>query len=134
MQADSTTRLLLAGILACLIVLIVQGLGSGASLHGAPLEEGGVGRYRVFSTRAGNPLLIRTDTASGRVWRLELRGGRDRWIELIEPDEKPSEPTPDAAAETAPHAAASEATAPTPAGDEAPEPAAGAGHDVDTWL
>jgi hypothetical protein len=30
-------------------------------------------------------VLIRTDTVTGQVWRLELRGGGDTWVPLIEP-------------------------------------------------
>ena len=79
MQTDTTTRLLLAGILACLIALIVQGYGSGAGTL--------PGRYLMMATRAGTPILIRMDTATGRVWKQELRGGRGRWVEFQEPGE-----------------------------------------------
>jgi hypothetical protein len=143
MPTDATTRLLLAGILACLIVLVVQGLGSGPRAGGA-LEEGGAGRYDVFSTRAGTPVLIRTDTATGRVWKLELRGGRDRWIQLIEPDEKPAgtredaasqaEPVPAAPEPPAPEPATPSIPAPEPAAAPSPEPAAAAGDDLATYL
>jgi hypothetical protein len=145
MQADAITRLLLAGILACLVVLVFQGLGREAPAHGGPLEEGGVGRYDVTSTRAGTPVLIRTDTVSGRVWKLELRGGRDRWIELIEPDAKPSgehsAAEPPEAAPVAPAAPPASAPA-SPAAQPAPAPPAGSASepgdasesDLDTWL
>ena len=83
MQTDTTTRLLLAGILACLIALIVQGYGSGAGTL--------PGRYLMMATRAGTPILIRMDTATGRVWKQELRGGRGRWVEFREPEEEASE-------------------------------------------
>jgi hypothetical protein len=143
MQADVTTRLLLAGILACLIVLVVQGLGREAPAHGGSLEAGGVGRYDVMSTRAGAPVLIRTDTVTGRVWKLELRGGRDRWIELIEPDAKPAgeraeaasppDPAPAAGAPPAPGSPPAASLTLAPA-DPAPEPADVSGADLDTWL
>ena len=84
MQTDTATRLLLAGILVCLIVLIVQGYGSGA---GTP------GRYLMMATRAGTPILIRMDTATGRVWKQELRGGRGRWVEFQEPAEEEASET-----------------------------------------
>jgi hypothetical protein len=141
MPTDTTTRLLLAGILACLIVLIVQGLGSEAQ-PGGPLQAGGAGRYDVFSTRAGAPVLIRTDTATGRVWKLELRGGRDRWVELIEPDDEPAgaragAPAPAQPAPSAPVAPPAEVTpapaavTPAPAAAQPGEPA---GHDLDQYL
>jgi HEAT repeat protein len=87
MQPDSATRILLALILLCLVILIVQGF-SGA---GDPLERGWA-RYSVIGMRAGSPLLIRTDGATGQVWKLELRGG-DRWVAFQEPDDAQSHPT-----------------------------------------
>lgn len=80
MQSDSATKLLLALILVCLVILIVQGLGGSEGL-GA-----GWGRYQVTGMRAGAPVLIRTDTVTGQVWKLELRGGRDTWVAFHEPD------------------------------------------------
>lgn len=80
MQSTTTTRLLLGLILVCLLILIVQGFGGAGS-----------GRYQVTGMRAGAPVLIRTDTESGRVWKLELRGGGDRWIPFLEPGESRSD-------------------------------------------
>jgi hypothetical protein len=133
MPTDAITRLLLAGILACLIVLVVQGFGGEPPLRGGPLEEGGSGRYDVFSTRAGTPVLIRTDTVTGRVWKLELRGGRDRWVETIEPDAKAAGASASAPPETAPHPAPAPAPSPEPAAGTAPE-AGSASPDLATWL
>lgn len=78
MNVDTTTRLLLAGILLCLTVLIVQGLGS----CGGGTE---IGRYQVSSMNAGTPLLIRTDTVTGQVWKSEIRGGRGSWVAFDNP-------------------------------------------------
>jgi hypothetical protein len=55
--------------------------------------------------RAGAPVLIRTDTVSGRVWKLELRGGGDKWVPFIEPDAGPPQ---SAARDTAPQPAQTE--------------------------
>jgi hypothetical protein len=78
MQPDSVTRVLLALILVCLVILIVQGVSDTGI-------QSGWGRFSVTGMRAGAPVLIRTDTVTGQVWRLELRGGGDTWIPLIEP-------------------------------------------------
>jgi hypothetical protein len=77
MQPDSVTRVLLALILVCLVILIVQGVSDG----GFPP---GWGRYSVTGMRAGAPVLIRTDTVTGQVWKLELRGGGDTWVPFTE--------------------------------------------------
>lgn len=79
MQPDSVTRALLALILICLVILIVQGVSEGGF-------QPGWGRYSVTGMRAGAPVLIRTDTVTGQVWKLELRGGGDRWVPFSEPD------------------------------------------------
>jgi len=73
---DAKTRSLLGLILVCLLILIVQGFGGAGS-----------GRYQVAGMRAGAPVLIRTDTETGRTWKLELRGGGDRWVPFLEPGE-----------------------------------------------
>jgi hypothetical protein len=80
MQADSVTRILLSLILVCLVVLVARSFGGDRGL------EAGWGRYSVTGMRAGSPILIRSDTVSGQVWKLELRGGGDRWIPFAEPD------------------------------------------------
>lgn len=76
MNGDTTTRLLLAGILVCLIALVAQGFGG---------SDGEAGRYTLTGMRAGSPVLIRTDTATGEVWKLELRGGGGTWQRFAEP-------------------------------------------------
>lgn len=87
MNTDSTTRLLLIGILVCLIALVAQGFGDASST---------AGRYTLTGMRAGAPVLIRTDTATGEVWKLELRGGGGTWELFREPS-----PREDADAESA---------------------------------
>jgi hypothetical protein len=92
MQPDSITRALLALILVCLVILIVQGASDGGI-------QPGWGRYSVTGMRAGAPVLIRTDTVSGQVWKLELRGGGNKWVPFTEPDAAPvksaeSQPAP----------------------------------------
>jgi len=76
MNGDTTTRLLLIGILVCLIALVAQGFGGSSD---------GAGRYTLTGMRAGSPVLIRTDTKTGEVWKLELRGGGGVWQLFGEP-------------------------------------------------
>jgi len=80
MPSDSATRVLLALILLCLVILVVQGLTDDGGF------DTGWGRYQVTGMRAGAPVLIRTDTVTGKVWKLELRGGGDRWVAFHEPE------------------------------------------------
>ena len=87
MDRDPLVRLLLFGILVALVALVV---GTGDSGGGAIPGTGGggaSGRYQMDSLRAGSPVLFRLDTQTGRTWKLELRGGRDRWKAIAEPDE-----------------------------------------------
>jgi hypothetical protein len=132
MQTDTTTRLLLAGILVCLIVLIVQGYGSGAGT--VP------GRYLMMATRAGTPILIRMDTATGRVWKQELRGGRGRWVEFQEPGEEEAPETAKAPPEPVEAPVPQEARiaipreqAPAPATPAAGQPGASDGTDLENF-
>jgi hypothetical protein len=81
MQPDAATRILLALILLCLVILIVEGFTGRAERSDA------VGRYSVTGMRAGGPILVRTDSATGQVWKLELRGNAaDSWALFREPD------------------------------------------------
>ena len=61
MHTDTLTRLLLVGILLCLIVLVAQGFGSGSASG-----IGGWGRYQVMGMRAGTPVL--SAVAGQRPW------------------------------------------------------------------
>jgi hypothetical protein len=79
MQPDPATRILLAAILACLAILIVQGFSSPRTG-----SDDAIGRYSVTGLRAGGPMLIRTDSVTGKVWKLDLRGDTDAWIEFHE--------------------------------------------------
>lgn len=92
MNSDSMTRTLLVLILIALLVLI----GQGFSEDNAPPW----GRYQVTGMRAGAPVLIRTDTTTGQVWKLELRGGGGRWVAFSEPEPAATGSAPQAARES----------------------------------
>src|SRR5215510_4239407 len=87
MQPDAATRILLALILLSLVILIVQGSTDRARSEAA-------GRYTVTGMRAGSPILVRTDTATGRVWKLDLRGAADSWQEFREPEARDASERP----------------------------------------
>ena len=78
MQSDPATRILLASILLCLLILVAQGF-TGA-------RGSGVGRYSVTGMRAGGPILVRADSVTGRAWKLDLRAASDRWVEFQDPE------------------------------------------------
>jgi hypothetical protein len=80
-QPDPAVRILLAAILVCLAILIAQGF-AGPAARGSDRE---IGRYSVTGLRAGGPMLVRTDSVTGRVWKLELRGDTSAWVEFREP-------------------------------------------------
>ena len=88
-------RWLLILILACLLFLVVRNL-----------VRGDTGRFSVVPLRAGSPVVIRTDTATGESWKLELRAGGERWVPIRDggtalelPDAAPTEePDPQARA------------------------------------
>lgn len=80
MQSDSLTRLLLVVMAVCLLVLVVRSFQDGDG------NAAGWGRYQVTGMRAGAPVLIRSDTVTGQVWKLELRGGGGKWVAFTEPD------------------------------------------------
>jgi hypothetical protein len=81
-QGDNATRLLLLGILLCLVFLIAR--GRGPAVAAAPSDAGG--RYEVLSLQArrGAPTLIRFDRATGRGERYELAVGDPGWLEFGE--------------------------------------------------
>ena len=71
MQSDSVTRVLLAFIVVCLLLLLAQ--GAGTSDGGAPSSTDG--RFKVFvQPMKGGALLVKADTATGMVWRKSLTG------------------------------------------------------------
>ncbi len=80
MAGDARTRWLLLGIFACLSLLVVRNL-----------LRGDAGRFVVHPLRAGSPVLVRTDTASGESWKLELRAGGERWVPIPGPGEAPAQ-------------------------------------------
>jgi hypothetical protein len=71
---DARVRWLLIGILGCLLFFVVR-----------DVRRGDVGRYSVMPLRAGSPVIVRTDTATGESWKLELRAGGDRWVPIEGP-------------------------------------------------
>jgi hypothetical protein len=71
-------RWLLIGVALVQVVLVVR-----------DLRRGDAGRYVVTPLRAGSPVLVRTDTATGESWRLELRAGGEAWVPIAGPGEAP---------------------------------------------
>ena len=86
MQSDAATRILLASILLCLLILVVQGVSG--ERHSA------IGRYSVTGMRAGGPILVRADSVTGRAWKLDLRGADPRWGEFSDADPGSAELAP----------------------------------------
>ncbi|HXK25711.1 MAG TPA: hypothetical protein VMS55_23780 [Myxococcota bacterium] len=78
MGADRLTRGLLLAILACLLFLVTR-----------DLRRGDAGRFSVTPLRAGSPVLVRTDTATGESWRLDLRAGGERWVPIQDAGQGP---------------------------------------------
>ena len=73
MQSDLITRVLLAAIVLCQLLLIGQhAMDSGSSASAQAPEP----RYhvQVSGMRKGGPLLVRTDRVTGTVWRKSLSG------------------------------------------------------------
>src|SRR5262245_32456398 len=75
-MGNAQVRWLLVGILACLLFLVVRNV-----------MRGDAGRFSVMPLRAGSPVIIRTDTATGESWKLELRAGGERWVPIANPGE-----------------------------------------------
>jgi hypothetical protein len=73
-MGDARVRWLLILILACLLFFV-----------GRDLLRGDTGRYTVIPLRAGSPVIVRTDTATGESWKLELRAGGERWVPIPAP-------------------------------------------------
>jgi hypothetical protein len=73
-MGDARVRWLLILILACLGFFVVQ-----------DLRRGDTGRFTVIPLRAGSPVIVRTDTATGESWKLELRAGGERWVQIPGP-------------------------------------------------
>ena len=78
MDTDLATKVLLAGILLCLLLLVVQGFGS--------TDGAQAGRYQMerLATPDG-PMMLRTDTATGQFWRTEGFSDDPRWVRVEEP-------------------------------------------------
>jgi hypothetical protein len=74
MGTDPALRVLLALILVCLLLLLGRGFGAGG---------GGEGPYRVSVIKAGKPWLMRVNTETGQVDRLNLKAA-SQWEPLGE--------------------------------------------------
>lgn len=70
-MGNAQARWLLILILACLLFLVVR-----------DVMRGDTGRFTVVPLRAGSPVVIRTDTATGETSKLELRAGGERWVPI----------------------------------------------------
>ena len=71
MQSDSVTRVLLAFIAICMLLLLVQG----AMVPSDTGEGEDSGRFKVIiQPLKGGSLLVKTDSATGNVWRKSLVG------------------------------------------------------------
>jgi hypothetical protein len=82
-------RWLLIGVTAAVVFLLVR-----------DVQRGGAGRFVVAPLRAGSPVLVRTDTATGESWKLELRAGGETWVPLPGPGEAPLAASPRPAGDT----------------------------------
>ena len=78
--------------------------------------------------------MFRIDTRTGQTWKLELRGGNDRWRPIYEPDDEESEP----AGPPHPHQGTPRIPAPEPRADRyapppPPSPASAPGRSGPEW-
>lgn len=94
MHSDLATRVLLASILLCLLVLLGQSMGLLPSA-GSAVVVPETGRYliEVAPHRRGELLLVRTDTVTGLVWRKALTSDGP-WVLVDQefPDDSDLEP------------------------------------------
>ena len=101
MPTDTATRALLIAILACLLILVVQGV-----------TRCGQGRYQVTTLGSEAPILIRVDTKTGALWKLESSDAANRWVPIAAPEEARGVPRMSPQASGSPRAATSESDAP----------------------
>ncbi len=94
MTGDLYARVMLTVIAACALALVASQLGV-LPPREPPPEEPPARRYTLTVIRTGvGPALLRADTATGEIWRFDLRGGTD-W-ELIGAEEEPAaSPSPE---------------------------------------
>lgn len=71
MPTDVVTRALLTLILACLLVLVIQGF-----------TRCDKGRYQVVALGSEAPALVRVESETGALWRLESGDDDNRWIPI----------------------------------------------------
>ena len=74
MKPESVTHVLLGIIAVCMLLLLVQGAGSGGTAASEDASSA-KGRFNVIvQGLKGGPLLVKTDTVTGKVWRKSLAG------------------------------------------------------------
>jgi len=84
MQADNVSRGLLAAILVCFVLLVIEDRNPDESVS-EPAPAPAIERFvvRPIAMRRGPPLLLRTDTATGEGWTMGLMA-RGVWEPLAE--------------------------------------------------
>jgi hypothetical protein len=88
-MSDGYSRALLSLITLLLLVIVAQELGLLSGSFGSGRAEEREARFSVVAIRApGGPVLIRTDTATGKVWKRNVRDEQAGWALL---EEEPSE-------------------------------------------
>lgn len=88
MQSDSVTRVLLGFIAICMLLLLVQGAGVMGGTEASEGTSSAAGRFKVIvQGLKGGSLLVKTDTATGKVWRKSLAGDGP-WV-LVDEESRP---------------------------------------------
>jgi hypothetical protein len=88
MQSDSVTRVLLAFIAVCMLLLLAQGAGMTGGTSASGATSSAEGRFKVMVQNArGGALLVKTDTVTGKVWRKSLTGDGP-WI-FVDEESRP---------------------------------------------
>jgi hypothetical protein len=97
MQADNLSRGLLAAILVCFVLLVVEHRSAGEDAsESAPGPSAAIERFEVrpIAMRRGPPLLLRLDTATGEAWTMGLMD-KSAWEPLTEGSAGVPEPDAD---------------------------------------
>ena len=108
MNADSYTKVVLALILLCLVVLLADGLAgtsAGEGVAGAG-QEARPPNYAIKVVppqgRRGKALLLRWDTTTGRVWALkDMLDEEAYWMPLNREQASDEDPPPESPQEAA---------------------------------
>jgi len=95
MQGDNLSRGLLAAILVCFVLLVVEHQDAGEGVpESAPSSALDRFEVRPIAMRRGPPVLLRTDTATGQAWTMGLMA-RSVWEPLAEGADGVPEPDAD---------------------------------------